>query len=196
MPESRFTRPIQLTDLQMATEHARSPLKLFVAGPYIEKSSETGESKNDSPAARLRVLILRFLQDNMRHESVLGEHRGVIETGDERLRSRSSVAITELNMVRNTCDGVIIMPSSPGSFCEIGSWIIYKDVSQKMLVLADSTFEREGGYLALGAYKTAVHQGAQLRWVDYTNVDSVLEIVEEFVHKIEDGALVGTILRV
>jgi hypothetical protein len=186
----RLTTPIELTDLSLASAKASQKLRVFVAGPYIRKDWDAAERQNRDASALLRIELVDYVESHMQHTAVLGEHRGVVEVGDRRFGSRSSAAITEIEMVRRTCQAVVIIPSSPGSFCELGAWALYEDVCRKLLILSDANFEGKEGYLNLGVLRTAADFGAIITWIDYRDHDKAKEEVYRHLSRIEDITLV------
>jgi hypothetical protein len=138
--------------------------------------------------------LVQYIESHLRHTTVFGEHSGVGEIGDEHLRTRSSVLPTEIVLADNA-DAIVLLPASPGSFCELGSWVLNKGLCEKMLLLPDRQFENSTGYLALGPYKTAIHQGASLVWTDYSDHNAAVGIVERYLATIEDSVLLRSILR-
>ncbi|MCP1536896.1 hypothetical protein [Methylorubrum extorquens] len=191
-----FTRPIAVADLKLAAQKASKILTVFLAGPYIERGW-SDEDKLSKPSAALRRMdLLNSLEAKNNFEVVLGEHRGVIDIGRRNFRNYASPAITELDLVKTKCDAVIILPSSPGSFCELGTWVIYEEVCKKMLILADKRFSKDISYIRLGAYKTAADHGAIIKWVDYDSTDSVVRAAQRFMTEISDRVTARSILSV
>jgi hypothetical protein len=185
----RFTQPIEQAALELALTNIEKRLRVFVAGPYIERGWSEEDRAMKEPSALLRLAIAEYVERVLRHEVVYGEHKGVKEIADEKLRSRSSPVLFELNLVKNTCSAVIIVPASPGSFSELGAWSIYDPICKKMLILADKNFENGGGYIGLGVFKIAVDQGATLRWINYNDIESAINVINQFIESREDAAL-------
>jgi hypothetical protein len=184
-----------LADLSLAEANIARPLRVFVAGPYIEKGWTAEQRATKLPAALLRLDLAGHIENVMGHQAVFGEHRGVQEIGDQHLRSRSSPTLVEIQLVKETCDAVVIIPASPGSYSELGAWSIMDKVCQKMLILGDVEHENKGGYLGMGVFKTAMDLGARLAWINYEDPARVVPIVEEFVEKIKDGVLAKKIVN-
>lgn len=191
-----FIRPLAEADYQLGIASITRPLRVFVAGPYIERGWSPEERAERAHAARRRIDLIEHVEGVLQHQAILGEHRGVAEIGEKRLRSRASAAATELKLVRDNCDAVVILPSSPGSFCELGTWSIYKDVCEKMLIIADKQFEAETGYLAVGAFKTACDHGAKLAWVEYQDKDGVIGAADRHIEYMQDAVAAKAIFNV
>ena len=75
-----------------------------------------------------------------------------------------------------------MLPSSPGSFLELGAFALYDDVCQKMLILIDKKHEADPpNYLNSGPLRGAAHLGAKIRYVEYNDTDACWDDVKEFV---------------
>jgi hypothetical protein len=188
-----YTRPITAVDLQMALTKNVSPIKVFVAGPYIEKTWSAEQRAAQPAAAILRITLIEEIEA-MQHVVVIGEHRGVLEVGDARLRSRSSPLVTEIALAREA-DAIVVIPSSPGSFSELGSWVMKEELCRKMLILADVAYKDRPGYVNLGVYKTAMDQSAKLIWIDYGDGKAALAEVSAHLDNIEDAVLARSIMN-
>lgn len=183
-----FTKPIQNSLLNAARRKLFRPLNIFIAGPYIEKNWTDSELNSKSPSAKLRISIIEYINSKYKHEIILGEHRGVTEIGDESYRSMSSVLLTEIDLV-NESDAIIMIPSSPGSFCELGAWSRDEDLCRKMLILADRDHEHQNNYLTLGVFKTASHFSAEIKWINYNDPTSSFTLIQSFIDRSEDRAM-------
>ena len=179
-----LTRSLELTALKLAYEKVAKRLKVFLAGPFIEK--DVGDNSEDSPAAKLRRELLSHLEK--RNDVSLGEHRGMLELTSEFVDGLAHAALSELAVIRKEIDAVIIIPASAGSFCELGAWSQIKTISEKMLILCDRTHEGQQSYMSTGVLTLARYHGAQVNWVDYANLEEIEKIVERFLEKIA-GAL-------
>lgn len=78
---------------------------------------------------------------------------------------------------------MIILPSSPGSFCELGMFAVSDPVCLKMLILMDRNHKESPGYPYLGPAIMARSFGAELEYVDYENHTAIWAIVEPFLEE-------------
>lgn len=189
----RRTRAMDVSALSMAKTKVEVRLKIFVAGPEISKDWTKKEISKKSPPTRLRLKIKDLIEMRLMHEAVLGEHRGIFEMAEENLRSRANIAISEVQSLQDA-HAVVMIPSSPGSFCELGAWSRDPKICRKMIILGDKSFESDTSYVRVGVMKLATDRGAQLAWVNYNNWDDVEPIITRFVNEIEDDAVAYTIL--
>lgn len=198
MPTIGATKPIipsiAATDLALAASKMAIQLKIFIAGPFISKAWSAKTLAKQSDSAKLRISLIEYIERELHHKATLGEHRGVAEMAVKSFDKLATVVLSEIAMVEDA-DSVIMLPCSPGSFCELGAWSARDDISRKMLILADKRYEKEKSYLKLGVFKLAEDGGARVEWVDYQDVIAVKNIVKDHVNKAHALALRTKVLR-
>lgn len=172
--------------VSLLQQRAGVELHVFVAGPYIEGTWSPEEWASKTESARLRLTIHDFVKDELLYTPVLGEHRGTIEMGEAHLRTKASVVLTEYHILTKQCQAVIMLPSSPGSFSELGAWSRDRDICRKMLIIADAKHEHEQGYVQMGVFKLAMDRGARVVWKNYDDAESIKKVVEDFLSEIHD----------
>ncbi|MDP9422709.1 MAG: hypothetical protein M3Q19_07740 [Pseudomonadota bacterium] len=159
-------------------------MSVFVAGPFVSLEWSPDELDGASPGARLRLKILEIVQ-HLEHKFILGEHRGVEEITGEHIPSQASIALSELQLV-NGADAIIIIPDSPGSFAELGSWAMREDLCSKALVLGNSLYENVFSYVSHGVFPMARHSNARIEWIDYEDHEIAAETISDFLSVIQD----------
>lgn len=174
------TSTLALDDLRFATDRFATRLKIFVAGPEIKKGWSWKDMRSKSASARLRLRIHNHLEVS-NHESVLGEHRIIAAMASRTIPDVPSVVVTETYVAATSCSAIIIIPDSPGSFCELATWTQDEDLAGKMLILANKTFEKDVSYISPGVFSIAVDNRATLEWVDYSKWSDVRPIVDKFI---------------
>lgn len=113
---------------------------------------------------------------------------------ENNFESLATVVLSEVAMV-GEAEVVIILPSSPGSFCELGAWSTRDDISRKMLILADKKHKNQKSYVKLGVFKLAEDAGAQIVWIDYSDTDGAKFAVKAKVSQAHSLALKKKVLR-
>lgn len=181
--EKAFIAPISDISEKLSKRKNDKKLNIFVAGPYIEKGL-SDEKLKEKWESYIRLRIKDHLEIELGHQSLLGEHRGVSEVGEHIFGEYSNLAIAELALCEKA-DAIIIMPCSAGSFCELGSWSEYDGICQKMLILGNNKYQKEASYLRLGTMAYSVSNGATLRWVDYSDEESLLSVVETHIARVK-----------
>lgn len=169
-------------------------LKIFIAGPYIDKAWSKKTLKRQEESAQLRVALIEYVESELHHQSTLGEHRGVAEMADKNFGDLSTVVLSEVAMV-NDAEAVVILPCSPGSFCELGAWSARDDIAKKMLILADKRFRSQKSYVKLGVFKLAEDAGAKIEWLDYSDVNRAKILVKSHVERAHSLALKKKVLH-
>lgn len=185
---------IAATDLALAASKLAIQLRVFVAGPYISKSWTKKVLAKQSESAKLRIALINFIEKDLRHSATLGEHRGVAEMAEKNFESLATVVLSEMAMV-DEAESVVMLPCSPGSFCELGAWSARDDIARKMLILAEKKYEKDESYVRLGVFKLAQDAGARLEWVDYNDIDAIKPLVEDHISKAHSLALKKKVLR-
>lgn len=193
-PKRPLTTPIELTALSIAFDKVAARLNVFLAGPYIEKGLSDGEIAALSPAARLRLQVLEYLEAQQQ-TAILGEHRGITTIANDLTEERASAALAELAVIKRQSHAVIIIPASAGSFCELGAWAQMDTISRKMLVLCDQEHKKPDSYIASGVVTLAEFHGAMVEWVDYGDFDSVRPVIEKFLKRVRGRVIARSIIH-
>jgi hypothetical protein len=191
--QKKFTRPIEQGALDVARRKLAAELTVFVAGPYVRKDWNEAQRAAASHGAILRLEILDIIT-RLEHRYILGEHRGVAEVTEDYIPSQASIALSELQLV-DSSDAIIIVPDSPGSFCELGAWTMRDDLCPKTLVLGNASYNSGFSYVGNGVFPMARHLQAQVEWVDYTDFDGVEQLVSDFISGIQDRIISRRIRR-
>lgn len=170
--------------LRDAAERELSTYEVFVAGPYIDVSKDAADPDNSSNAAKSLRYFLHESLEAKAHHVYLGEDVKLRSLGEANYGRLSNAVTYERHYIKNHCDAVIILPSSPGSFCELGDWVSDRDICGKMLIIVDGTFKGVANYINEGAVKFAENNGASVRYLSYVAVEVVMDEVEQFLDHI------------
>jgi hypothetical protein len=176
--------------IDLAAEKAKTDVRIFVGGPFIEPNNKRAPARTlYDGASHLRYKICRHISDGTNDHVSIGENAKLIEVYKGHFGSLYDASTLEVNHVRDHCDAVIIIPSSPGSFCELGYFSAVDEITRKMLILLNKKFERKPGYLHFGPATQAKLNGATVETVDYGDIRGSLEVVMEFVEFIRSKKL-------
>lgn len=144
---------------------------VFLCGPSLRDRKNAG--------ARVRREIKKRLE---KHgvEVVLGEDDGL---EDVRLAFGVNAQDNELEFIKRSCDTVIIVAGSVGSFCELGlfTWhyahregVLTRAGRKDLIVLIERKYEKRSGrrksYLLEGPAKAA-HGFGLVEYIDFQSVD-------------------------
>ena len=157
------------------------PIDLVVMGPGLEETT---------PAAILRRKIIK--EAAKYGATIEPEHPDLIEISEKKLAGGHHLTAYEMHLV-DISDLVVIIPDSPGSFCELGLFATYTAASQKMLVLTSEDYPREGTYVADGPLTAARHNLAEVHFVDYTDFAVSWALVESRLQKIRAERVMRTL---
>lgn len=182
MAMEKRTSTLPIDDLQFASDRLATELKVFVAGPEIQRTWNGHEWRRRSKSTLLRLRVHNLVESSG-HESVLGEHRLIATMAATAMSHAPSVVVSETYVAATSCNAIIIIPDSPGSFCELGLWTQDEALCSKMLILANEQFESFVSYINPGVFGVAADNHAEIRWVDYGNWRSCRGIVEEFLDR-------------
>jgi len=162
----------------------RFPVRVFLCGPEI-KAGRRAKQKNRQ--TDLRVFIKSKLASEMKRCIVrLGEHKEMIRAYTEATgRRASNLANHEFSLVTNKMDVVIIFPSSPGSFAELGMFCLAGQVAEKLRIIIDMEFKKSKGYVMLGPVKAAEQNNAKVVFVNYRKRLDVWHEVRELVLEVK-----------
>lgn len=188
-----YTRPIAEADWAFAAEKTAQQLRVFVAGPLIEKTWTPEQWQQQKASSRLRLSVKNHIESKG-HLVVLGEHRGVMEMAGETIPSTPSAVVTETFLAARSCHCIIIIPDSPGSFCELGAWAHHKDVASKMLILGHHDYEHQNSYVNPSVFALASTFGALVRWVDYGDFESARSEIDKFVDFYQERAFIQKVM--
>ena len=169
--------------------------KVFLAGPYVETTGSKPRSGTKNKAKRLRYALYHKLTD-FGWVVTMGEYKRLVETANPLLGSRNDAANAELLHAKNSTDAVVMLPSSPGSFLELGAFALHPDVCRKMLIVIDKMHEQDDpNYFNTGPLLGAKNKGAKVRFIDYDDHETCWEVVEKFVvdqgHRVAERKLLA-----
>lgn len=181
-------RPLPLTiraldeeTYRNAADAAGLAFKVFLAGPYIETTGKKPGHGAKNKAKRLRFELHSCLS-GIGWTVTMGEYEKLVDAAHPLLGGRTTSANAEIIHARKHADAVVMLPSSPGSFLELGAFAIYPDVCRKMLILVDKKHEADPpNYLNSGPLRGAHDNGAKVVYADYDATDECWNIVRGFV---------------
>lgn len=112
----------------------------------------------------------------------MGEYDKLVSATHALLGKRNTASSSEIIHARQHADAVVMLPSSPGSFLELGAFALYPDICSKMLIIVDKKHELDlPNYLKLGPLISSQHNGAKLLYLDYGSTADCWAVVKEFV---------------
>jgi len=79
------------------------------------------------------------------------------------------------------CGAIVILPSSPGSFCEMGLFASSEKISKKTLSLVHAKHKNDESFFRNGLVQVFRSQGGTCEYELYEDKNAVLKAVHEFV---------------
>ncbi|HEV2388835.1 MAG TPA: hypothetical protein VGS20_16450 [Candidatus Acidoferrales bacterium] len=158
---------------------------VFLCGPGL---TSRGPGGSPMRGAGLRAFVRRKLNKEMPGCTVrLGEHRALIRAFRRVVRRSANLADHELGLAKlKSTDLVVIFPSSPGSFAELGMFSMAEKIARKMVVLVDRSHRKNRGFLIEGPVKAARLRNATIEYVDYRRRQKIWELVREEVLAVKE----------
>ncbi len=152
----------------------------FLAGPFITIDKAPRKNSRNS-AANLRYFLFHKLTE-CGWQVTLGEYEKMIGATVPLLGDQNNAALAEFDHAKSRrTDAIVMLPSSPGSFLELGSFCHDENICRKMLVIIDEQYKTHKNYMNSGPIIEAEANGAKIEFIDYLNKDSCWISVEPFV---------------
>jgi|GEM_PF-1740245 hypothetical protein len=181
---SSALRQIKIEELALAQSKAKVELRIFVGGPYLDRTlPDVPPPDAMAGATFLRYSICNYIE-NIGQTVTVGESAQLQAAYSGALDALYEASTFEMMHVKDHCDGVVIIPSSAGSFLELGYFSADDEVCAKMLVLRNADYLSTPGYLHYGPSVQAKLSHAQIEDVDYKDIPKVLNLVSSFMNGI------------
>lgn len=170
-----------LDEAQIADENA----SVFVAGPYIDISRPAEDVVNSSSTGKaLRYALCRSFFD-LGVDVYMGENDFLRKNGAKNFGSLNNAVVYERHHIVKHIDALIVLPCSPGSFCEFGDWATTKSTCKISLVLVDQQHEGKNNYINDGVIVFSKNNGAEISYIDYENHEIAFRLAAGFLKKIK-----------
>lgn len=157
---------------------------IFLAGPYVDVMLPKENEKNcETEAKSIRYSLYHDLT-SMGHNVYLGEDAELRNIGEKNYGKLSNAVLYERHYIKEHIDALIVLPSSPGSFCEIGDWVSDRDICQNMLMIVDRKYKDEVSYMNDGVVKFAIHNHASVIWHAYSDYSAIFDCSKQFLDEI------------
>jgi hypothetical protein len=160
----------KVEELKQAAAKADVSLRVFLAGPYIKATGRPPSKAKFNGAAFLRFELYNFLKHDLGADVTLGEHKELKRLYEDHFQHLANAALTELAHVDEQVDLVVLIPSSPGSFSELGLFSIKNAICRKMLILLDKSKKSPPGFIHLGPVSFASKYGSKIEYINYNNI--------------------------
>ena len=131
-----------------------------------------------------------MLSNDPQVDVVLGEHGSILEANQDLLGEASSTLAAEVMHAADTSDLVIIFPSSPGSYAELGAFSMNNKIVGKLYVVIDLEFQKSLSFINLGPVQnTRIFHGVVV-YHSYLDLSGLEELVNEHIRKVRQRKMV------
>jgi hypothetical protein len=156
------------------------PIQIFLCGSGISPVKRNAKKKS---AADIRLIMREKLKREFPRCAVkLGEHKPLIRAFKKVVGKSANLADHEVNLAkRKKMDLVVIFPSSPGSFAELGMFSLADPIAKKLIVFVNKKYKNKGSFLVEGPVKAAKLRTAQVHYVDYRHKTRIWNSLREIV---------------
>jgi len=152
----------------------------FLAGPFITIDKAPRKNSRNSAAILRHFLFHKLTEAGW--QVTLGEYEKMIGATAPLLGDQNNAALAEFDHAKSRrTDAIVMLPSSPGSFLELGSFCHDENICRKMLVIVDAQYRTHKNYMNTGPIIEAEANGAKIEFIDYSDKDLCWISVEPFV---------------
>lgn len=163
---------------------AAEEFDVFLAGPNIIPDEPKDSRINIANKASILRYFLYHELISRGHIVYLGEDDALRETGVAEYGPLNNAVIYERHYIQKHSDAVIVLPSSPGSFCEVGDWASQKEMCEDMLIVVDKQYMGKPSYINDGVLKFASMNSATVEYHQYEDLDGILMVCDTFMEKV------------
>lgn len=157
---------------------------VFLAGPFIRVDEPPEHSDNAATSAsKLRYFLYHELTA-LGFIVYLGEDVELRTVGEQHYGVHGNAVVHERHYITHHVDAIIVLPSSPGSFCEIGDWAWVKPICEDMIVIIDKKHEGKNNYINDGIVKLAKNNHANIEYISYRRRKHVIDAVKSFLDSV------------
>lgn len=178
------TRTLEIAELRDRVSRLEEQNHVFLAGPFIRPQEPSHHPDNKkTAAAKLRHHLYNWLSSEQFHV-YLGEDERLRTGAEPHFGEFNNAAVYERHFIKNTSTAVILLPSSAGSFCELGDWATSEEVCRKLLIIIDRKHLGQANYINSGPTAFAKHNYAQIEYISYRRKSEVEKACRSFLENI------------
>jgi hypothetical protein len=161
----------------------KDKFRIFLFGPALRADQVVVEPGAADPliehARFLRYFVAKVLRD-AGWVVDFGESLEVREMWTT-LRGPVDLGMMEYEHAFAVCGAIVILPSSPGSFCEMGLFAGSKDISKKTLAVVHADYKEDQGFFRQGLVGVFRSRFGECAYEPYKDKNAVLTAIREFV---------------
>jgi len=161
----------------------RDKFRIFLFGPFLEQNEEVPEPEVGATpfiqAKFLRYYVAKSLRDSGWIVD-FGENKEILEMWTS-VHGPVDVGKMEFDHASVACGAIVILPSSPGSFCEMGLFSSSDQISKKTLAVVHAKHKNDESFFRKGLVQVFRSQGGTCEYEHYGDKEAVLNAISEFV---------------
>lgn len=177
-------RRYRTAEARDAAIRAARTLDVFLAGPFIDVREASTHADNSSSAAKKLRFFLYERFEQLHHVVYLGEDAEMRTNGVANFGSLANAVVYERSHIKRHLNAVVVLPDSPGSFCEIGDWASDPDICKSLILIIDASHEGKLNYINEGIVRLARSNGAEVRYLDYSDHAGIAAECESFLTQV------------
>ena len=161
----------------------KDKFRIFLFGPSLKADQIVAEPRFDDSlidhARFLRYFVAKVLRDAGWLVD-FGEDPQMLEMW-AKLRGPIDQGKMEYDHAFAACGAIVVLPSSPGSFCEMGLFASSKDISRKTLAVVHAEYKDAQSFFRQGLVRVFQSRSGRCAYETYKNKEAVLAAIREFI---------------
>ncbi|MGO8086424.1 hypothetical protein AB9E29_04740 [Rhizobium leguminosarum] len=173
-------KKIELAAKKDELARAQERYDIFIAGAYIDTEKPASDVINSEHIGKILRYKAWEYYDGLGHSVYMGEDVELRKLGEKHYGQLANAVAYERHYIKSNIQSLIVFPSGPGVFCELGDWATDKIICEKMLIIIDKKHEGVTNYINDGVVKAARIYRAQVEYLDYADHDKIIEVCNSF----------------
>ena len=159
-------------------------VNVFLCGSALDSSKTVEEQAATDVRVHLYVNLVRDIAGcNVffgEHTELMKQYIKAITSGGKpgTTRKNLNLALFELQLAAYV-DLIVIFPSSPGSFAELGMFTVNADIGRKMLLIQKPEHKGRISFINRGPVALAQERSSKILYLDYAHKDRIYEAVHQ-----------------
>lgn len=161
----------------------KEKFRVFLFGPSLTDGESVPEPAAGATIESQAKFLRHFLLEKLKEKNWqidLGESDDIIRSWTK-LDETIDPGNMEYHHALYACGAIVILPSSPGSFCEIGLFATTKEISRKTLAIVHVEFKKSKSFFRRGLVRIFQQRAGKCTYESYYEKEAILEAAEEFI---------------
>jgi hypothetical protein len=157
--------------------------RIFLFGPGLKDGEVIAEPAPDEPATVHARFLRYFVATELRAKGWIvdfGESPEILEAWHN-IRGPIDPGKMEYDHAFTACGAIVILPSSPGSFCEMGLFATSKEISKKTLAVVHAEYQKAPSFFRNGLVRIFQQREGRCIYESYRDKTAIVGWIEEFI---------------